>query len=320
MKMANVTTDIPDGTIFEPKKRYSYVVDLLRRLLKEKPMGIFGATIVLILLLSGIFADFLAPYGMNEVDLENRLLPPSPQYLLGTDNLGRDLLSNIIYGARISVIIGLSCACCATLISVAIGSVSGLLGGKIDIMAQRIVDSWMCIPTLLITITLMSILGKGMTQIIIVISITMGIVGSRVIRSAVIGIKENTYVQAANVIGCSNWRLIVRHILPNILAPIIISFTLTVGQAIMIEASLSFLGFGVPPGVPSWGSMLSAEGRQFMERAPQLALYPGFALALTVYGINMFGDALRDLTDPRLRGGVGRYQTGKKVKQKTGSV
>ena len=313
--MANVITDKPIGIDVQPK-RYHFIIDILRRLLQEKPMGILGGTIVLILLLSGIFADVLAPYNMNEVDLINRLLPPSPQFLLGTDHLGRDLLSNIIYGAQISVIIGLSCACLSTLISVAIGTFSGLLGGKLDMLVQRFVDGWMCIPTLLVTITLMSIVGKGMLQIILVISMTMGIVGSRVVRSAVIGIKENTYVEAAHVIGCSNWRLIVHHILPNILAPIIINFTLTVGQAIMIEASLSFLGFGVPPGVPSWGSMLSAEGRQFMERAPQLALYPGLALAITIYGINMFGDALRDLTDPRLRGGLGSYRISDKLKRK----
>ena len=317
--MANVVTDKLTTTNVQPK-RYHFIIDILRRLLKEKPMGVFGGTIVLILLLSGIFANVLAPYGMNEVDLMNRLLPPSPQFLLGTDHLGRDLLSNIIYGARISVIIGLSCACISSLISIVIGAVSGLLGGKLDILVQRFVDGWMCIPTLLVTITLMSIVGKGMLQIIIVISVTMGIVGSRVVRSAVIGIKENTYVEAAHVIGCSDWRLIVYHILPNILAPIIINFTLTVGQAIMIEASLSFLGFGVPPGVPSWGSMLSAEGRQFMERAPQLALYPGLALAITIYGINMFGDALRDLADPRLRGGLGRYRASNKLKRKIAST
>ncbi|MBN2077284.1 MAG: ABC transporter permease [Dehalococcoidales bacterium] len=309
-----MATETLDGTVLP--KRYHFLINILRRLIKEKPMGIFGGIIVLVLLLCGIFADILAPYGMNEVDLISRLLPPSPQFLLGTDHLGRDLLSNIIYGARISVIIGISCACCSTIVSFVIGAVSGLLGGKFDMLVQRFVDAWMCIPSLLITITLMSIVGRGMLQIIIVISVTMGIVGSRVVRSAVIGIKGNTYVEAANVVGCSNFRLIMRHILPNILAPIIINFTLTVGQAIMIEASLSFLGFGVPPGVPSWGSMLSAEGRQYMERAPQLALYPGLALALTIYGINMFGDALRDLSDPRLRGGLGRYQRTQKVKQK----
>ncbi len=314
--MAYGVTDSLGGTIVK-LKRYPFVLDLLRRLVKEKPMGTFGGALVLILLLSGVFADLLAPYGMNEVHLVDRLLPPSPQYVLGTDQLGRDLLSNIIYGARISVIIGLSCACCATLISIAIGAVSGLIGGKFDMAVQRFVDACMCIPTLLLTITIMSLVGKGMPQVIAVISITMGIAGSRVIRSAVIGIKENTYVEAAYALGCSTWRLLVRHILPNILAPVIINFTLIVGQAIMIEASLSFLGFGVPPGVPSWGSMLSAGGRQFMERAPQLALYPGLALALTVYGINMFGDALRDLMDPRLRGGVGRYKRVEKMIKKT---
>jgi peptide/nickel transport system permease protein len=160
--------------------------------------------------------------------------------------------------------------------------------------------------------TVMSIVGNGMVQLSMVIGITGGIRGSRVIRSAVISIKENTYMSAAQAIGCTSGRSMIRHILPNIMAPIIISFSIGIGGTIMQEAGLSFLGFGVPPGVPSWGSMLSGEGRQFMEAAPTLALWPGFALTLVVYGLNMFGDSLRDLLDPRLRGGVGRYSLSEK--------
>jgi peptide/nickel transport system permease protein len=242
------------------------------------------------------------------------LLSPSAKYILGTDHLGRDILSNIIYGARISVIIGLSVSAGSAVISTTIGAISAIIGGKFDLIVQRFVDGWMCIPGLLLLLTLMSIVGRGMTQIIVVLAFQMGIGGSRVIRSAVISIKQNVFVEAAQATGCSRQRLILRHILPNVMAPIITSFTLSIGSAILMESSLSFLGFGVPPGVPSWGSMLSAEGRSFMEMAPMLAIWPGLALSLTVYGANMFGDAMRDLLDPKLRGGLGRYR-GTKVKK-----
>jgi peptide/nickel transport system permease protein len=205
------------------------------------------------------------------------------------------------------VIIGLTSSIIEVALSVTIGSISGLTGGKFDLAVQRFVDAWMSMPQILILMTVMSILGRGLVQVILVIAVTGGIRSSRIMRSAVIGIKENVYVEAARVVGCSAKRLLMRYILPNIMAIIIISFTINLGSNIMLEASLSFLGFGVPPGVPSWGSMLSGEGRQFMEMAPMLAIWPGLCLSITVYGVNMLGDALRDLLDPRLRGGLGRY-------------
>jgi peptide/nickel transport system permease protein len=234
----------------------------------------------------------------------------SLRYPLGTDQLGRDILSRLIYGARISMIIGLGAAIISQVESILIGVISGYIGGTVDLIIQRFVDAWMSLPTFLVLITLMSVLGStngGILPITLVIGITSGIGSSRVIRSAVIGIKTNTYIAAADAIGNGPTRTMIRHILPNILAPIIIGFTLGVGSAILAEASLSFLGLGVPPNIPSWGSMLSNEGRQYMEKAPLLAFWPGLALSLAVFGINMFGDALRDLLDPRLRGGVGRY-------------
>lgn len=289
------------------KKRRGFFADLFIRLIREKPLGTFGLVVTVLLFFTGIFADFLAPYGMNEIHLIDRLQGPSAQYLLGTDQLGRDILSRIIFGARISMIIGLLGTVLAQATSILIGATSGFFGGKFDLFMQRFVDTWMAMPQLLILMTIMSIVGNGMFQLIMVLGLTMGVRSSRVIRSAVIGVKENTYIAAAEAIGCTRGRSLIRHILPNIMAPIIINFTIGISGTIMQEASLSFLGFGVPPGVPSWGSMLSGEGRQFMEAAPQLALWPGLVLSLVVYGLNMFGDALRDLLDPRLRGGVGRY-------------
>lgn len=297
-------------------KRHGFFADLFIRMIREKPLGTFGLVVTVLLFFTGIFADFLAPYGGNEIHLIDRLQPPSGTYLLGTDQLGRDILSRIIYGARVSMIIGIAATTLHTLISIVIGVSSGFIGGKYDLFMQRFVDINMSLPQLLILMTIMSIIGNGLFQLIMVLGITGGIRGSRVIRSAVIGVKENIYVQAADAIGCKPVRSMLRHILPNVMAPIIISFTIGIGGVIMMEASLSFLGFGVPPGVPSWGSMLSGEGRQFMEAAPQLALWPGFVLSMVIYGLNMFGDGLRDLLDPRLRGGVGRYQlTEKKLAQ-----
>ena len=288
-------------------KRHSFLVDFLIRLVKEKPLGTVGGIITLLLLFTGIFANFLAPYGYNEVFTADMMVPPSARFWLGTDNVGRDILSRVIFGARISVIVGLSASVLATIVSLIIGGMCGYIGGKLDLMVQRVVDSWMCFPMLLFLIVVMSIIGAGMWTLILVIGLVWGIIGSRIIRSAVIGIKENVYIEAAKVIGCSTPRILVHHILPNVMAPTIILFTTRVPNVIMVEASLSFLGFGIPPPAPSWGGMISGTGRSYMLTAPWMITYPGLALAITVYGINMFGDAVRDLLDPRLRGGVGRY-------------
>jgi peptide/nickel transport system permease protein len=302
----DVTYGIPKEKIAQ-KKKTSFMAESLRRLLKEKKLGSVGAIITLLLLLTGIFANFLAPYGMNETHMAEKLQPPSAKYLLGTDHLGRDLLSRIIYGARTSVIVGLAASILATIISLLIGTVSGYMGGKVDMVVQRTVDVVMSFPSLILLMVLMILLGQGMLQVIIVLAIRWGIAGSRIIRGSVIGIKENVYADAAEAIGCSTARIIMRHIIPNIMAPTIILFTTRVPNVILVEASLSFLGFGIPPPMPSWGRMLSGAGRTYMHLAPWMAIWPGLALAIVVYGINMFGDAVRDILDPRLRGGVGRY-------------
>jgi peptide/nickel transport system permease protein len=304
--MAGEASNEADQMIAEPKRR-SFFVDLFIRMIKEKPMGTIGLAIVLALLLTGIFANFLAPYEMGDIDLYNMLSGPSSLHWLGTDNLGRDILSQIIYGARVSVIIGLSATTLMTVVSIIIGALSALIGGKFDLVVQRFVDAFLCIPGMLILMIAVSIIGKGMWQIIVAIGIPTGIGASRMIRSAVFTIKENTYIDAGRAIGGSTWTLLVRHILPNIMPVIIIGFSMMIGGVILMEASLSFLGYGVPPGVPSWGSMLSQEGRIFMEIKPMLAIWPGLALSLVVWGTNMFGDAMRDLLDPRLKGGLGSY-------------
>ena len=286
-------------------KRRSRLAAFLIRLVKEKPLGTAGGIIILLLIFVAIFADVLAPYPYIEIHLADILKAPSAQYLLGTDHVGRDFLSRIIYGARISMAVGLAATTINVVVAVLIGGTSGFFGGKLDLVVQRFVDAWMCFPGLLLLLTIMSIAGRGLLQIILILGIAGGIGGSRVLRGAVIGIKENDYFLAARAIGSPRWRTLIRHVLPNIMPVVIIIFSITVGGVIMSEASLSFLGFGLPASVPSWGGMLSREGRRYMEIAPWLALFPGLALTITVYCFNMLGDAMRDLLDPRLRGGEG---------------
>lgn len=285
-------------------------------MVKEKPLGTLGTVITLLLLLIGIFANFIAPYGMNAM-VGNPMQPPSSQFLFGTDNLGRDLLSRVIFGARISVIVGLAATAISTVVSTFIGLLSGYIGGAFDLIVQRFVDAVMCLPNLLLLMVVMSIIGTGLWQVIIVMGISFGISGTRMVRGLVIGIKENMYVSAATAIGGSTSTILVKHILPNIMASIIILFSMGVPGAILTEAGLSFLGFGIPPPNPSWGGMLSGSARTYMFQAPWMAFWPGLALSIMVYGVNVFGDAVRDILDPRLTGGAGRY--GLKVK-KSGTV
>jgi peptide/nickel transport system permease protein len=305
--MDDTARDIAPVATVRTEKR-SMLFDVARRLVREKPLGTIGGIIVLVLLIGSIFADLLAPYGMNEPHPADTFSPPSAKYILGTDNLGRDVLTRIIHGARVSLIVGLSATTISVLISTCIGISSGFIGGRYDLIIQRFVDAFMCLPGLFIILTMMAILTPGMWQVIIVIGILYGVGGSRVVRGNVIGVKENVYIQAAAAIGSPVWRTLSRHIVPNIMPTLIILFTIGIGSAILLESTVSFLGYGIPPPTPSWGGMLSGAGRRYMSTAPWLALWPGLAIAIVVYGINMLGDALRDILDPRLRGGMGGYE------------
>lgn len=283
-------------------RRASAAIKFVGRLFREKPLGAAGAVIFIVFLFCGLFADFIAPYGYNQISPINRLKPPSWQFPFGTDNLGRDVLSRCLYGAQLSVIIGFCAAGLATIISILIGVISGYLGGKFDMIVQRMVDAWMSFPDLIVLIVVVSVVGPGLMPIIVVLGLLLGIGGSRIIRGATISVRENMYINAAQSMGASTSRILIRHVLPNVMAPVIILFTTRVGFVILAESGLSFLGLGVPPPAPTWGGMLSGSGRTFMLQGPWLALAPGICLTLVVYGTNVFGDALRDLLDPRMRG------------------
>ncbi len=272
------------------------------RLFRTKPLGAAGAVVFVIFLFSGIFAGVLAPYGINETDLAHRLEPPSRQFLLGTDHLGRDLFSRVLMGARLSMIVGFCAAALATVVSILIGVLSGYLGGWFDMLTQRLVDAWMTFPDLVLLIVIVSVVGPGITQIVIILGLLYGIAGSRIVRGAVTSVREHVYTHAAQSVGAGTFHILRRHILPNVMPVVIVLFTTRVGAVILSEAALSFLGLGVPPPAPTWGGMLSGDGRTYLYLGPWLALAPGICLTVVVYAANVFGDALRDLLDPRMRG------------------
>ena len=276
--------------------------DLLRRLVRTKPLGAFGGAVFVLFLLCGIFADLLAPYGFNQTNLAHRLEPPSLQFLFGTDQLGRDVLSRVLHGAQLSMIVSFLAAGIATVVSILIGVLSGYFGGPIDMLIQRMVDAWMTFPALVLLIVVVSIVGPGVPQIVVILGLLYGIAGSRIVRGAVISVREQMYTHAAQSVGAKTPHILWRHILPNVMPVVIVLFTTRVGAVILAEAGLSFLGLGVPPPAPTWGGMLSGTGRTYMYLGPWLALAPGLCLTLVVYSINVFGDALRDLLDPRMRG------------------
>jgi len=280
------------------------------RFCRRKPLGAIGAVLVLALIIMAVFADRIAPYTYDETIRGARMKPPSAQFWMGTDNLGRDIWSRVVYGARISVTVGFATIALTTLLATIIGVSSAYLGGTYDILVQRVVDAWISFPALVIVLSLVAALGPGLLNLILALSILGAAGTSRVIRGAALSTMQNPYVEAARALGSGHWRIVLRHVLPNVLATVIIVATIGLGTVILAESALSFLGFGIPPPYPSWGGMLSGSGRSFMYRAPWMALFPGAAISLAVFGFNMFGDALRDLLDPRLRGAGGGRPAG----------
>jgi peptide/nickel transport system permease protein len=269
---------------------------------RRKPLGAAGAAIVLLLLLMAGFAEWIAPYAYDETIPNARLRPPGRDFLMGTDNVSRDIFSRIVYGARVTVTVSFATVFLANLLATAVGVTSGYFRGRYDILVQRIVDAWQSFPFLVIILSLLAVLGPGRGNVILSLSILTAAAASRVIRGATLSVVENQYVEAARAAGCGHLRIMALHILPNVAATIIVVATIGLGGIILAESALSFLGYGVPPPHPSWGAMLSGSGRTYMYSAPWIAIWPGVAISLAVFGFNMLGDALRDVLDPRLRG------------------
>jgi peptide/nickel transport system permease protein len=271
---------------------------------KRKSLGAASAVIILALILAAVLADSIAPYDPLTVAESERLQPPSWTHPMGTDNLGRDILSRIIHGSRISLWVGFLSVLIATGVGVIVGTVSAYAGGTTDLVVQRFIDAVQSIPGLILALVMAVVLGPSTTTAVVAIAIVNIPSQARIVRSAVLSVAEEAYIDAARAVGCSNPRIMQLHILPNIVAPVIVLASVLFGNAIIIEASLSFLGLGTPPPAPSWGGMLSGAGRQFMEQVPTLALFPGLAISIAVLAFNLFGDMLRDILDPKLRRGL----------------
>jgi peptide/nickel transport system permease protein len=266
---------------------------------RRNRLAVLGAILLVFFVFCAVFADYLAPYDPLQADLMNNLAPPSSQHILGTDELGRDLLSRIIHGARISLHLGVISVGTALVFGVLVGAVAGYYGGVIDQIVMRAVDIVLSFPTMLLAIMIVAVLGPGLTNAMIAVGISLTPEYARLTRSTFLYLRELDYVQAARMVGASDPRVIFRHILPNSLAPLIVQSTLNIATAILSAAALGFLGLGAQPPLPEWGAMLS-KGRVYLMVAPHVTLYPGLAIVLSVLSLNMIGDGLRDALDPRM--------------------
>ncbi len=271
----------------------------------RKPLGFFGFVLVLFFVTLAIFAPWIAPYDVGRIDLRNSLSGPTSDYWLGTDDVGHDVLTRLIWGARLSISIGFGAVLLSSIVATGLGIFSAYSGGWVDNAIGRVIDAWIALPDLIILITILGIVRRTEVNLtyamLIALALSRFAPVTRIYRSAVIELRHRPYVEAAEASGASMFRVMRSHVFPNVLPLIIVTSTVAVPLAILAEASLSFLGFG-PAGEPSWGQMLSVDGREFFRKQPLLALAPGIAIGLSVFGFNMFGDALRDILDPRLRG------------------
>ena len=272
------------------------------RFSRRQPIGAFSAVVLVVLVLTAVLADVIAPYDPLKNGVGLPLTGPTAEHPLGTDNFGRDTFSRIVHGARISLYVGLGATFGAIVLAIVLGATSGYLGGPFDYILQRFVDTAQSIPGLIFLIGVMVVLGPSTMNVILALGFRFGLAQARVTRGAVIAIRNLTYVEAAQASGASTLRVLVYHVLPNIFPVVIVLVSTSIGLLIVAEASLSFLGYGVPPPSPSWGGMISAEGRTYMLIAPWMLIAPTIALSLVVFSMNMFGDALRDELDPRMRG------------------
>ena len=268
---------------------------------RRQPIGAIGIFLVVAFGLAGVFADILAPYNPTANDFSAMTEPPSWAHPLGTDQLGRDLLSRILYGARTAFIVGLTSALVSGFTGLFLGVASAYFGGYIDLLVQRFVDVFMAFPLIIMALAVVSVFGAGLENVILAITIPLIPRCARIVRSSALAVREVPYVDAARALGYGHLRIIAFHMVPNVMAPFLVVITAFVGQAILAEAALSYLGLGVQEPVPAWGLMLQGGAEEYATTAPWIAVFPGLAIMLTVFGINLFGDSLRDVLDPKLR-------------------
>jgi peptide/nickel transport system permease protein len=296
--MTQITASTIETTDLSASRRG---VKFLVRFFRTKPLGAAGLVVVLIYLLLAAFANQLAPQDPLTVNYGSMLARPNAQFWLGTDNFGRDMLSRLIYGSRTAMLVGFVSAVVGATLGLFIGVWSAYFGGRLDILVQRVLDVFMAFPLIVLALAIVAVLGTGIQNVIMAITITMIPRCARVIRSSALALREVPYVDAARALGFSHWRIIWRHMVPNVMAPYLIMLTSFMGQAILLEASLSFLGLGVQEPTAAWGLMLQGGAELYAETAPWLPLFPGLAITSSVFAFNLFGDSLRDELDPKLR-------------------
>ncbi len=271
------------------------------KFVRTKPLGLAGAVIILAMAFLALFARTLAPYDPYTGDYGAQFTRPSAEHWLGTDEFGRDIMSRIMYGARIALFVGFSASFLGCSIGAVLGVVSAYAGGRVDLILERLMDILLAFPLLILALAIASILGPAVPNVVIAISIPIIPRAARVVRATAMSVKEHYYVEAAGALGATRLRVVLQHIIPNVMAPYIIILTAQLGSAILTEAALSYLGLGAAEPTPSWGLMLSGSAPMYAEKAPWIALFPGVAISLAVFGFNLFGDSLRDALDPKLR-------------------
>src|SRR5262245_19941956 len=275
----------------------------IAKFVRTKPLGAAGAAVILGLLFVAVFARALAPYDPYQADYGQQFARPSAEHWLGTDEFGRDVMSRLMYGARIALFVGFAASLGGCTIGALLGVVSAYRGGKVDLLLERVMDVLLAFPQLILALAVASILGPAVQNVVIAVAIPIIPRAARVARATALSVKENQYVEAVHALGASERRVILQHIVPNVVAPYIIMVTAQLGGAILAEAALSYLGLGAAEPTPSWGLMLSGSAPSYAEKAPWIALFPGIAISLGVFGFNLFGDSLRDALDPKLRRG-----------------
>tara|TARA_B100001971_G_scaffold119677_1_gene110181 strand:+ start:4632 stop:5531 length:900 start_codon:yes stop_codon:yes gene_type:complete len=297
MSVAEIQVEADLETFDDKDPWYSVAIDLIKR----KPLGAAGALIVLIMIIMALMAELIAPFDPELNSYEYMLVGPNWTFLFGTDQFGRDIFSRIVFGARTALFVGFVSAIIGSSLGLVLGVTSAYFGGRFDLIFQRIMDIFMSFPLIILALAVVSIFGTGTQNVILAITIPFIPRCARVVRSNALAIREVPYIDAARACGFSHTRIILRHMVPNVMAPYLIMFTAFVGQAILLEASLSYLGLGVQEPVAAWGLMLQGGAEEFAESAPWIPIFPGVAISLAVFGFNLFGDAIRDVLDPKLR-------------------